>query len=318
MVRHRKKPSASRNSLRKAFFYTSLVLISFLLVQFITQVALSKLNQSVGRTNIVLLGDPIYLLSFPKNSNESVVTLAIPSDAYVSVPYGYGQYQLKSVVDLAKLEKKPNLVTDTVADTLGIYINGYVDFRGRNLDSEHIVEELKNLRFTLANLRGDFPTNLNLFDRLQLMRLAENSEPLSIINYDLLNAPLVLIDSKLPDGTTVKAISESALDSFLANKFELSQVRQQNLRIRVANTTDTAGVGQKFARYLSHLGGNVIRVDNASGTIASCRVEYRATTKKNILVDFLKKYFNCQIFEISEEGVDLTVYLGTDFGERWP
>jgi len=306
-------------NLKKFSFFAALIFIAISLFTFTTQIMGSKLNKAVGRTNIVITADSTYLFSFPNSANDSLVILSIPGDAYVTVPFGYGEYQLQKLGSLAQLEQKQELVGQTVADLLGVYVNGYVDLGSLKLTGDEILASSKNLRFLLTLLRGDVMTDLNQIDRIQLLRLVLTGNPLTTTVYDLEAAPLVFANRELPDGMQVKQISENALDNFLANKFELAGMRQDNLSIRVANTTDTPLVGQKFARYLSHFGGKVVTVDNSSRAVAGCRVEYLASAGRSILLKYLKNYFNCELSLSVEdgEGIEVTVYLGSDFVGRW-
>lgn len=317
MRRQRKKPTFKKLDLKKFRLWAGIIFLSAVLFFLTTGFFSSKLQKAVGRTNIVITGEPTFLISFPQSENDSLLVLSIPGEAYVQVPQGYGNYQLQNVSALGQLEKKPQLVAQTVADTLGIYVNGYVDMPGTDLESDEVLNVMKNFRFLGSLLRGDLITDLNHFDRLMLWRLAQSTGPLSSVTYDLTGAPLVFKNEKLPDGTDIKLISGAALDNFLANKFELTEIREQNLSIRIANTTDTPGVGQKFSRYMSHLGGKVLSVDNSSSAIAGCRAEYLESAKESILLNYLHKYFNCELIQATGEGIELTVYLGTDFAERW-
>ena len=125
-------------------------------------------------------------------------------------------------------------------------------------------------------------------------------------------------DAKLPDGTEVKRINSEALTVFLEQKFEDAQIRQEALSVTVKNTTETPGVGQKFTKIITNLGGKVLTVGNEKSEITGCQLEVKPESQKARLVLYLKQEYNCQsIPPLSDGGADLIVRVGKSFGERW-
>ena len=272
------------------------------------------------RTNVVLKSDPPVIVSLPKNREDKIILLSLPADTYTKVPYGYGEYQLLAVWRLGELEKKPRLYLDTLEDALALKLAGWVGEGALKpvAGGDDFVASIKATLTPIKVVLGQVGGNLSFPDQLFL---AYKHATAGAGNFDLAetqNIPLVFQTQELPDGTQVKEINDSVADKYLSPKFEETEVRRESLSVEVRNTTQIPGLGQKFARFISQIGGKVVTVGNESDKISGCRLHLRVDMLKNTLVKYLQREFDCQPDTIGYQGNgELDIYLGPPFGHRW-
>lgn len=281
----------------------------------------AKLYGKTWRTAVLLRTQPLVLVVLPGQQEEMVRILTLPPDAYTTVPYGYGPYRLEAVWRLQELEKKAYLVTDTVGDTLGINISGTLQYPpvtdlggGGNQD---LLMRLKQLFSWTSIVLNKNPTDLNLVDRFYLtLKLNFTRSD----KFDVMSLHNLAIFKKegIPGDTTAKVIDFALLDMQIEQFLEDTEVRTEGLNAEVQNTTSTPGVGQLFARYITHLGGKVISVTTSEKSVGNCDVLANKKLRYNKIVQYLKSAFNCTVvFREHETGIDITVSVGDSFAKRW-
>jgi hypothetical protein len=321
----RRRPAQEQSvgkRIRKVALWFGVIVGLWMIVVILGQIKSSQLLGKKWRTAIVFRTNPVVVVSFKYQTPDEDMAITLPSAVLAHVPFGYGPYRLESVWRLGELEKRPSLFASTVADLLGIPMQGWVGSASiddlNDVSKGSILNQLKR-RYSLVKLLfGQVSTELNYLDRLIIgWRLARMGAQ-SVRIFETHENPALFFDSHLPDGSAVKEVNEDALSLFLEQRFEDTQVRGEGVRIKVYNTTQTAGIGQRFARYISNFGGKVIGVANNSLEIKGCLIRLQKAQQSAKIVAFLERTFACTI-QIREESLeaDIEVYTGMDFGKRW-
>ncbi len=273
------------------------------------------------RTNIALRTSPVVVISFPKSESDKLLFITMPDQVYVTVPYGYDSYLLESVWKLGELEKKPYLFNHTIEDILGMKIQGYVGFADsapvnqENLDSitENIKQDLNWTQLIFHQL----PTNLNLLDRCYLYWQLLT---LKVIQTDLIDLKSQMSDAFIQNSQDKSANSlpdYDKIDTIIARQIEDLHVRNENLSVEINNTTKTANIGQKFARYVANIGGKVIAIKNGDPISQACKISIKNSVKNSTLAKFLQQEFDCQLQESEEMDAEIRIDLGEKIADRY-
>lgn len=273
------------------------------------------------RTNIVLSTKPVVVVSLPRQADEHPIILTIPTDAYVSVPYGYGSYRLEGVWRLGELEKRPELFAETVANVAGIRIAAWIN---TGSDTEISTESPEELYANLKNefgltwaLSTGFSTNLNLIDKLLMVKDLHFTRPDQWVFLLAHKRDDIFRPTELPGPTEVRVVERELLSDFIGGQFEDGEVRQSGLRIEVRNTTTTPRVGQSFARILLNFGAKVITVTNEAKPVSGCLVQMEETIRKQKLIIYLVREFGCLVETTHVTGADVVIFVGDEFAKRW-
>ncbi len=293
------------------------VLGIWLVIALIKEVRASIFLKS-SRTNIVIQNNPIILLSFASIEADSDLLITLPGSVHVLVPYGYGQYRLEAVGRLGILEHKPQLLPDTIADLLGVTLDGWVQKDIDRHTNNTVLEQLQQSLTLGQVLSPQFDSNLEMLDRFLLFWKLWHLRSNVVRVYDMTQNSTIFVRSALADGSNSTEVNSDGLERFLEQKFEDAQIRLDGLTIRIFNSTDTAGIGQKFARFVTRIGGKVIAVGNQKDDEAHCRVFLRKELDQKRIVQFLQKEFNCTLsLTPNNLGADLMITVGNSFADRW-
>lgn len=272
------------------------------------------------RTNIVFYTQPLTLISFPRDADERTIIVTLPESLYVAVPYGYGDYRLGSVWKLGVIEKKEQLLADTTGDLLGVKVSGwFTKPEIIDLDANSFLPaSVKEAFLPWGKTETTVKTNLNFLDQF-LLYLKLSGLRANMVKVYSLEKDASLIENKvLPDGSDATVVNEKFLHNFLEQKFEETDVRQEVITLSVFNYTKVPNVGQKFAQYLTNLGGKVINIGNAEGDIVACEVRTAEKNKNKIIITYLHKELGCSVLPSEEnQKSDVVVNIGKQWGDRW-
>ncbi|MBI4058361.1 hypothetical protein HY408_01205 [Candidatus Gottesmanbacteria bacterium] len=277
---------------------------------------------SPWRSNILLHSSSLVLISLPQDAEGRVVIVSLPSDAYINVPYGYGKYRIAAVKKLGKLDKKPELLKDAAEDLFSLPVDGWVDSGDVQITPEssnpELVLTLKNYFLSSLVPFTEVQSNLSSLDRLQvaLALWGIKSEKISLFNFSVDSS--IMQKSRLPDETEINTVSPEMLYLLLTQEFEDADIRKQGLRVEVNNTTTIPKIGEKFARIVSQVGGNVIGVNNRLKNETRCTVEAPESYQKEKLVLFLTQKIGCTLTRSTGvHSADITIFVGASYAERW-
>lgn len=107
-----------------------------------------------------------------------------------------------------------------------------------------------------------------------------------------------------------KSFSEAQRDEMLSSLFADSKITREGLTIQIINTTGEQGVGNRLARIVSNIGGNIVLVSSGAEDIKSAVYSSRASYTGRRLTEVLNfPSIKGKIGGIS----DITVVIGNDY-----
>jgi len=271
--------------------------------------------KSSGRLNVLIVGDPVILWSYNQKENYSTF-ITIPAEVQIEGVYGYGRYTLASLWQLGQIDKVKNLLSESLAEALGLPIPWYVG-RAQVLTSAKIedplilIRQIFNPGFAWLALKQSLETNISWTTSGYLTWVANQITP-SRLKVIALDSDTSLESEILPDGSTVKVLLPEKLDRLLGDNFEDDEVRREALTVAIYNTTDFPNLGQRWARTLSHLGVLVITVGNRQPEEKRCTLTLAKENKAKYTTRLIEQVLDCQpVFQPEPLRADLEIKLGT-------
>ncbi len=236
------------------------------------------------RTTFITSIDPIEISSWD-TKRHTLTIFSIPPDVFVDGVFGVGSLPVASLTRLEAMDKtKKGLLVLSLAEAFGTPI----------LPGDR--SPLLRLRwaFTLRTIRPDAATRIDLA---------------SLGVYQL---------GILPDGTRVQTFDTNRFDSVIGATLEVDSIRREGLRVRVVNTTDVTGLGNRAARMVSHAGMVVVMVESQTAKQKACFVTAKKSLESSKSVSFIKSFFNCKVVAGSDdEQAELTIRLGQEYADRF-
>ncbi|KKS87990.1 MAG: hypothetical protein UW37_C0004G0005 [Candidatus Gottesmanbacteria bacterium GW2011_GWA2_44_17] len=274
-----------------------------------------------GRIGVAVVGEPTVVFSYDP-MRPSITAVSIPSDVYVDVTRGYGAYPLSSVWKLDRIDKRRGVIfTETLEEAIGIPVRFFVEPSKQIGASETLRNHIGNaLSFSsfLRTLVDKKRTNIHPWLFMKISRAFQSMNPTEISFFDLKNQA-VFIDGTLADGTSVKKIDTGKLALLFGTLAEDAQIRKENLRIAVYNTTRTPGLAQKVSRVIESSGFHVSSIDNDETVKTSqCILRGKREVLQTVTVKTLVWLYGCFIQEeMTDSRSDVTLLIGTDFEKRY-
>lgn len=285
-----------------------IVIISGLIVWRVTTV------MQGGRTTIIIVSDPMYVASWDDERHHMTI-FTLPGDVRIDGARGVGNYPVDSFRKLETMDKtKKGLLRLSLEDALGLPINGVIE--GGNGDSSP-VDRVKNALslFSLPAWRGGFPMISLRFGLWRILTFIRSDE---VTIVDLSDNGGAYRNETLPDGSVVREFDEARFDTLIGQTLEEDAIRKEGLRVRIVNTTDMVGLGNRAARTVSHAGMSVIMVENDTPAQKECSLTAKKSLWSSMSVSFMKTFFHCSVLTGSEdEQADLTIRLGQDYARRF-
>ena len=262
------------------------------------------------RIGVVIAGNPTIVYSYDQRRNIAV-TLRIPSDVSVDAVRGYGTYPISSVWKLDQMDnRKGVLFEETLEEAIGIPIRFFIDPSDKNPN----VFSFSSCIHMLIQKR----TNIAAWLLFTLSQAFSNMGPMDMMVFDLSNYP-VFVENIQADGTTVRKIDTEKLRLLLGTHAEDAQIRKENLRITVSNTTESSGLAQKLARILEGTGFHVITLSNEENIRPTrCMIRSKQEMKESHTVKTLQWLYGCLFEETKEElPSDIHFIIGSEFEKRF-
>ena len=127
----------------------------------------SILLDSLDRINIVYYGDEVELLSFGLKDKVNYIVSFSHKDK-VSVPGGYGRYNVGALGKLAQIEKDPQLIARTFSSMASAHVDYYIMPKKPDVyDADSTDDPSYSPRELVTRLfSSDQLTNANIFDKL--------------------------------------------------------------------------------------------------------------------------------------------------------
>jgi hypothetical protein len=274
-----------------------------------------------SRIGIAIVGEPAIVFSYDP-VRRTMTAVRIPPDVSVDVTRGYGVYPISSVWKLDTMDKRRGILyTETMEEAIGIPVRFFIDPGSRRAESEGLEVQIRNalsirscIRTFIDKKLSNIPPGL-LFE---ISRAIYGMNPTDITFFDLTNEA-VFISETLPDGTSVKKIDAGKLTLLMGTHAEDAEIRKENLRVSVFNTTNTPGLAQKLTRVLEGAGIHVSSIAN-NETIrpVQCILRAKREIHKTNTVKILLWLYGCSIEEdMNDSQSDVTFLVGTDFEKRF-
>lgn len=278
----------------------------------------SILNNS-NQINLILNTKPVLVISF-NFVNQKNTIFSFPSNTYVDVAGGYGNYQIGKLFALDQQEKKQGkLITSTISNTLGIPIDGYLNFNQKELTDkengytrEEFIRKKNSLFLTLPVF---YKWQLPVIDTLKIIYFAVSVKG-SRVNFINFFDSEVLIPYELPDSTKVFNIDYPKIDKVIKDTIEDTAVIKDDLKVEVLNSTSFLGLAEKGARIVENLGIRVINIGNTTNLKTSdCKIYAEEKISKTYTFARLKNIFQCIsiIQTYPESRADVTIILGDKY-----
>ncbi len=128
----------------------------------------------------------------------------------------------------------------------------------------------------------------------------------SITTIDMIRLMIYSYDgSSSPLKTAILPQSESDLvtDKLVASLFSDQTIRHENESVSIINGTEVSGLGNRLARLISNMGGNVVVVSTSSSVLPKTRILY--VNKKTYTLYRMEKLLNTKAFALQSATDDL-------------
>lgn len=198
------------------------------------------------------------------------------------------------VVSFAPDTRSISIITISNAQAVpytGKFLGVPIDAKVKNSRQEKDVAlELQSLLFTY----GSFETTLTPIDILRLWLFAKEVPNSSVATREI---------SSFLDGASIDKIS--------SNLFVDYTLSQENISIQIINATQVSGLGNRLARLITNMGGNVVSVVSKDESIKQSTISYN--TKKTYTLQKLEKVLGFQSKILEEKGIaDIILTIGED------
>ncbi len=306
MARFTKKTNAS---LQKKALYGFIWLLC-LYVVFIGFRAFrqSILLDSLDRINIVYYGEDVELLSFGLKDTVNYIVSFSHSDK-VSVPGGYGRYNVGALGKLAQIEKDPQLIGRTFSSMASAHVDYYIMPKKPDVyDADSTDDPQYSPRELISRLfSSDQLTNANIFDKLFIAYYISRQRQKDF-------APLRSI-SEIAEGNQ-ENFSERRFLKKYKGFFYHQSLRQEGMEVKVLYDSYSSAV--TLARVIEGQGIRVVDLtrDEKAKKVDGCAI-YSASTSNSKTIHYLQRTFGCSRIEEKTEGADIILVIGSGLSERW-
>ncbi|MFA5933368.1 MAG: LytR C-terminal domain-containing protein [Microgenomates group bacterium] len=250
-----------------------------------------KLNSWDGQSdfNLVVKMDNSYLLSYQPAGKELTI-IKFPEDLNLDVPYGFGNWPMRSIYDLGQAEKPPMgpyLLRDSINISFDILADGYLIFNDKRESLPDLINSERASFLPGIDILSKAKTDLNLVEFFKVWWAIKEVRGDKIKTIDLEKSELTkwLL---LPDGSRVIAIDEIKLDQFEVGYFETEKIKKEGLSIGIFNATDVPGLAERAARVLTNMGGRVIFTSNHLDKVSKSTI----ISKKSYTSNYISKALN--------------------------
>jgi hypothetical protein len=272
------------------------------------------------RVGVAIVGDSPVVFSFDP-VRLTMTGIRIPRDVSADVTRGYGTYPISSVWKLDNIDKRRGKVyMETLEETLGVSIRFYIEPRKNNGTSDMGQEIGNALSFPtfFGSLVDKNRSNIPPWLFFTISRAYQRMAPSDVIFFDLSDSS-VFVTSMLADGSEGTMIDPGKLGILLGTHVEDTQIRKENLRITVYNSTESPGLAQKATRILERLGLHVSSIANRDDVHPSqCILQGSKSNLTSKTTKALQWLYGCTLEEDEDASQsDIMFILGTDFEKRF-
>ena len=293
------------------------ILLIFILGFFFWQAKKSSSSVWDGssRINLVIASGEVIVASLEPEKNLTL--LKLPKNLYLDIPHGLGKYQLGSVYELGKLEKRGGkLLRETIQDYLGVPTDGHIRTSIINHQSSTIKKYILNCLVLSTLSRGE--TNFSKWDLIRLWWEIKKlrSDKVKFIDLEETN---ILLQAELPDGSLIWETEFFRLDELVKKYFSDQKIEKEGIEIEILNATEHLGLANKVSRLIANMGGGVVAIGNSEEKNETSKIKFRdETLKKSYTLKKLEKILQvkAEIGEMAESRADLLILIGEAYWER--
>lgn len=190
--------------------------------------------------------------------------------------------------------KEPIKKQEQLASITRVPIDSIVEHKAFDRSNHDIASSLKKLLFNFGTLK----TELTIIDAARLFLFAQTVPGQNLRNEEV---------SRFGSGVS--------LDSKAASLFTDSRITDEKVTIEIVNGTDVSGLGNKVARMILNIGGNIISVTTARKTVNTSTIQY---SQKTYTFERLEKLFDFQAIQKKQTGIsDIIITIGEDRAEEF-
>jgi hypothetical protein len=193
-------------------------------------------------------------------------------------------HDLKSIVIFKLAGVKP----EEAAQLLEVPIDGFVSSNSLDLNQEVSSILLKSI-FNYNKLK----TNMTIIDLARIAIFVKTIPAASI------------------DEIKIKDVGKLALDKIVNHYIGDASIEKDSQTIQIINATQVSGLGNRLARLITNMGGNVIIVATENDTVKRSVISY--IDKKSYTVKRLQKVLGYDVIKGTGNAMsDITITIGED------
>jgi hypothetical protein len=241
---------------------------------------------------------------------EEVFVLKFPDDLMMPLAFGYGEYQVDKIEDLAELDKVEfgELLKNSMTQYLGVVADAYV-VGDRNVDVNVNRLLVKSL-FRIAR------TDLSSWDVIRLLIFVRNLRVEQIKVVDLRDSG-VLFEKSLPDGSVVFMTDFETLDNLVLKQLADPVYLADASTWEIYNGTDNSGFAAKMKRLVANSGFDVVGVRQSDQMYEKTVLEVKEDDLTESIQSFADS-LGVEVVFVSDESrrSNVRLVLGEDYWRR--
>lgn len=268
----RKKKNVNGNNLKTAFIFLTLVFFLIFISGIFKIITLIGQSKYDGNHRFTIA------ISYINSAKPLTEIISFAPDthtlSHLRIPVS-----LKSKKETSKLAAIP--------------IDGFISVsnqNGQKITEQEVGSEIQSILLSYRDLK----TDLTIIDVFRIWLFSKTLSSNSVSVKDI-------------TGLQNATIEDNVL-STLFNDYTFSQEKNS---IEIINSADISGLGNRIARVLNNMGGNVISVSTSDKTAQTSQILYFGD--KTYTVEKLGKVLGLSTFKTEKQGIsDVTIILGKD------
>lgn len=296
------KPDSQRNLL----YGVALLVFVYLLIVISRGLLQSALLDKRDRINIVFYGQETMLVSFGLEDEVNYI-VNFSNVHKVSVPGGYGRYNVGALGKLASIEDDDDLMLRTFASMTSSYVDYYVYPKNPDVFGD---EETANFEYNAQALisqlnSGEFETNATFVDKLYLSFLLSKKR-----TSDFIPLRATASENKLKE----LEYSEKQFQKSYKGFFYHQSLREESKDVQIVYESYPGAL--TLTRVIEGQGIRIVDLSAAEEPIQQrCLVQYTDDASKT--ATYLKNRFNCSLEKHTVENADIMLIMGEELTEEW-
>jgi len=270
---------------------------------------------SQNNFNLFISSSSSYIYSYHP-SQQVLNIIKLPQNLYLPSAQGYGEYKLKNIYRLGKVENisAGRLIQKSLQNFFLVPIDGYLIDNLENKDKNLGLDKGSLYKILLQSLKGGIDSNLSWWD---IVRITNSFRKLNINSINLIDLQETNLYQKeqLADGTQVARLETSLIDDFVQKYFSDAKVLQEGYKISIYNATSHHQLAELGGRLIKNISGQVILSDNADQQNPNSVIYYKQQEIKNsyTIKEISTTFEINNIKQKKDISPDIVVILGKDY-----